>query len=111
MRKQKKKFLNFKLFSLICWFLIVLDRSNLIWWAIGVAVLVLGFLALRTIVRPWIYDVMIVRMTETWYREFLNRVPRGSRVLVRLFGRVKRMSHIIDFVFFFRMLVLERVLH
>lgn len=48
----------------------------------GVAFLVMGFLALRTIVRPWIYDIMIVRMTETWYREFLNRVPRGSRVLV-----------------------------
>jgi hypothetical protein len=48
----------------------------------GVAFLVMGFLALRTIVRPWIYDVMIVRMTETWYREFLNRVPRGARVLV-----------------------------
>ena len=54
----------------------------LLWWVAMLAVLCTLLVMLRTVVRPWIYDVMIVRMTTTWYREFLTRVPRGTRVLV-----------------------------
>jgi hypothetical protein len=60
----------------------MLTWSDVLWWALSAAFVLTCLVMLRAVVRPWIYDVMIVRMTETWYREFLNRVPRGSRVLV-----------------------------
>jgi 2-polyprenyl-3-methyl-5-hydroxy-6-metoxy-1,4-benzoquinol methylase len=52
-----------------------------VWLAVVVVVALAIFFAVRTVVRPWIYDVAIVRMTTTWYREVLSRVPRGARVL------------------------------
>jgi ubiquinone/menaquinone biosynthesis C-methylase UbiE len=43
-----------------------------------------GFGAATLLARrlsPQIYDLVILHMTETWYRSVLERVPAGSRVL------------------------------
>lgn len=45
-----------------------------IWYTIVVLVLVRKF-------SPEIYDIIIVKMTSTWYRTVLTRLKRGSRVL------------------------------
>ena len=40
-----------------------------------------AWLALRSVFRSWLYDRVITRMTAQWYRQVLERVPSGAKVL------------------------------
>lgn len=40
-----------------------------------------GRVPLRSAVRAWVYDRVIAGMTATWYRQVLDRLPDGARLL------------------------------
>ena len=52
----------------------------MIGYVAALTVLVVGILLARRF-SPQIYDLIIIHMTETWYRCVLELVPEGSRIL------------------------------
>ena len=51
---------------------------------VSAGIIVFAFTALAVLIkicRPWIYDVLIVRLTEGMYREVLQRLDPGSTLL------------------------------
>jgi ubiquinone/menaquinone biosynthesis C-methylase UbiE len=52
-----------------------------VWLILLIVFGIVCFLVFRHVLRVWIYDAAIIKMTKVWYREVLKRLPNNVRVL------------------------------